>query len=501
MKHLTVSIIFALLVIVGCQPQAPVLIRITPTPQPVTPQVATEIPTLEPTPTLGAQGDVEALLSPLPVSSASPTATVTPAEPSPTRTPAGDGGIISGPIIDENYSLPPTSTARPSRTPFPSEDQPTATSPVVSTPEATPMPQLPGLDRERVGVQVYYNMDVDSWNQVMYHVSQMGFRWMKLQVNWAFLQPDGPETFNWLFQLFEMHVERAKRQGYKILLSVAKAPSWARSVQDQDGPPDDPQALADFLTFMLNDTKIGQSIDAIEIWNEPNLIREWNGNLEFSGAGYMQLFRPAYDAIRAYSPNMLIVSAGLAPTGNIPDVSIRHEIFLQQMYDAGLGSYSDIIIGAHPYGWANAPDVRCCDPGDDRGWDDDPHFFFLDNLEMTYEVMARNGHGDLEVWGTEFGYGTWEGYPTDPPEFWMYYVTPELQEQYTLRALEIAQDLDYMGQMFLWNFNFANETVIEQRQEVAAYSLFYPGFQPDVTLNQRPLYWTLVNSASGPTTP
>jgi hypothetical protein len=39
-----------------------------------------------------------------------------------------------------------------------------------------------------------------------------------------------------------------------------------------------------------------------------------------------------------------------------------------------------------------------------------------------------------------------------------------------------------MGPMFLWNMNFANNTLIEQRNEMAGYSLFIP------SVPVRPLY-------------
>src|SRR5690606_13880628 len=122
-------------------------------------------------------------------------------------------------------------------------------------------------------------------------------------------------------QLFERQIEALKRAGFNVLLSVAKAPTWARSNQSEDGPPDNPEVLAEFIRFMLNDTKVGLSTDAIEVWNEPNLIREWRGTLPFNGAGYMGLFSSAYNAIRAYSPEMTIVTAGLAPTGTLADVA------------------------------------------------------------------------------------------------------------------------------------------------------------------------------------
>ena len=92
-----------------------------------------------------------------------------------------------------------------------------------------------------------------------------------------------------------------------------------------------PEDLANFIRVILE--TVGSSVDAIEIWNEPNLQREWTGTLPFTGAGYMQLFLPAYETIRAYSDDIVIVTAGLAPTGDSAG-SVNDRNFLVQMYNA-----------------------------------------------------------------------------------------------------------------------------------------------------------------------
>jgi hypothetical protein len=243
---------------------------------------------------------------------------------------------------------------------------------------------------------------------------------------------------------------------------------------------------------------VGEYIDAIEIWNEPNLIREWQGTLPFSGAGYMRLFTPAYNAIRAYSPTMPIITAGLAPTGNT-DGSIDDRTYLRQMYAAGLGNYSDVAIGIHPYGWGNAPDAACCGT---RGWDNDPHFFFADTVREYREIMTANGHGNTRMWITEIGWATWDGFPGEPPvgSEWMRFNDKWAQANYTMRAFEIVQSTDLMGPMFLWNLNFAILAgMVENGDERAAYSLVIPGTAGQVQVGsenhtERPLYWMIYDA-------
>lgn len=459
--YTTLFILVMALVLVSCNKQEPVRIRVTATPmiETVVAEQASEIVVIEPTDTIV------------------PSETTIP----PTRTPIQTDGSF-GPIIVPGHTPPPTSTPRPTEA---ATELPTFT-PIPQTPVATVISNFPLLDSSQMGVQLYYNVTIDEWWQWLRRTEPLDVGWIKVQANWEFLQPDHRDQFETAFSIFESHIQRAHNDGWKVLVSVAKAPDWARGgFTEQDGPPANPDDLAYFVNFMLS--RMGEQISAIEIWNEPNLSREWIGSTQWNGAGYMQLFRPSYDVIRAYSSDITVVTAGLAPTR--AEGTVDDRLFLRQMYEAGLGDsyYQNIAIGVHPYGWGNPPDARCCDNIPDRGWDDDPRFFFMNTLEDYRATMVQFGHEHVQLWATELGWATWEGIPNQAPDEWMNYNTPELQAQYTIRAFQIGQSIDYVGPMFLWNMNFANNTLIEQRNEMAGYSLFIPN------VPVRPLYEQLEN--------
>jgi hypothetical protein len=324
------------------------------------------------------------------------------------------------------------------------------------------------LDGSQLGIQLDSNIDLASWNTALDRTSQLGFSWIKIQTSWRDLEPDYPGQYDIRFENFQAKLQNAKSHGYRIMLSVVNAPNWARSANQSDnGPPDNPQEFSQFVGRLL--ARVGTDIDAIEIWNEPNLELEWSGALPFSGEGYMQLFIPTYDVIRTFSPDLVIISAGLAPTVTT-NVSVDDRDFMTQMYDAGLANYSDIMVGIHPYGWANPADVKCCDSAQGTGWDDNPKFYFLDNVEAYRAIMLQFDH-DTQMWTTEFGWATWEGFSVPPPEPWMEFGTSEQQTNYTLRAFQIGQENDDMGPMFLWNLNFARDTVIANSNTNAAFSI------------------------------
>lgn len=482
-------LIFFFLVVLSaaaCRPQTPILIYVTPTPPATVPSQTAVTEAV----TLATNTDVPTIVPATiePVTEAVTNTSTPEAIPSDA---AATATRVVGAVVGPDYTPPPTSTPRPTRRPTRTT---TPEAPADETGEPTIAPTspvdprgLPNLDSSTIGLQVHSLLDQEGWDVVVGDVERLGVGWVKIQIDWSLLQPNNASEITQDFRRQELYLESLDQRGIKVLISVAKAPGWTRSNTAESGPPDDPQALANFITLMLRE--FGEIVDAVEVWNEPNLAREWQGTLPFSGAGYMQLFAPAYDAIRAYSPDIVIVTGGLAPTSNGQD-SVDDRTYLQQMYAAGLGSYTDVAVGVHPYGWGNAPDARCCAPGGERGWDDDPHFFFLDTIEDYREIMVANRHEAAQMWLTEFGWATWDNFPSAAPETWMTYNDRWLQGEYMLRAFQIGQETDFIGPMFLWNLNFALlPSLIEGQDERAAYGLIVP-LQP----RERPAYWMLYDA-------
>ena len=344
---------------------------------------------------------------------------------------------------------------------------PTATA--VPTSNATPTP-LPKLRRDVMGIQTYANLQENLWFGIVDRADYMGLKWIKIQVSWKELEPTAKGQFSPLMFVLKQNTIYAGRRGFKILLSIAKAPDWARPSNARgqfDGPPANPQDLSDIITVVLD--QFGTDyVSAFEIWNEPNTVAEWTG-VPLDGATYMKYFNAGLKAVRAKSPTMPVISAGPAPAADTAgSVDDRH--WIQQLYAAGL-SKSDptVAVGVHPYGWANAPDARCC-ASPSKGWDDHPTFFFLDTINDYHAIMVKNGHAQGKLWATEFGWATFRGLhfkdhvngpaavpPPQPELGWMNILSEDQQADYVVRAFELAQTGElatFMGPMFLWNLNF-----------------------------------------------
>ncbi len=460
LRNLTLLMLMVVL-LAACGKPTPIPIFVTPTPSEPT-ATATGMPTLTPTetPTLEA-------LTGTPTPAASPIPTVT-----------------FGPVIPPDYTLPPTETPLPSVTP------------TLGTPTPSPTPP-PRLDGSQIGIQIHPRIEQDEWRQMLGRAQELGVGWIKVQFPWDEMEPDGTGSQSVHWRELELYSQNALMSGFRLMVSITKAPDWARPTNEENGPPSDPQTLGAFIAHILD--RFGPAIAAIEVWNEPNLKREWTGST-ISGGDYMRYFDVAYDTITAWSQAnghpIQIVTAGLAPTGT-SEYSVDDRVFLRQMYQAGLANYPGIAVGIHPYAWGNAPLSRCCDPVPDRSWDDDPHFFFLDTIEAYREILVDFGQSNTQLWVTEFGWATYDGFGgVQAPQPFFDYVTEVSQAAYTIDAINVIRtsgNYNYVGPMILWNLNFGTiqGAVSERREEQAGYSLLRPDY------STRPLYMVLRLSFKG----
>ena len=131
-------------------------------------------------------------------------------------------------------------------------------------------------------------------------------------------------------------------------------------------------------------------IHAYIVWNEPNLASEWGGNTP-SAADYSALLQNGYEGVKAGLPDALVISAGLAPTTDDLPNSVDDRTYLQQMYDAGAGSYFD-YLGANPMGFAVGPDA------------DGANGYDFSRAEEWRAIMDGNGDSATQMWATEFGW-------------------------------------------------------------------------------------------------
>ncbi|HSM55171.1 MAG TPA: cellulase family glycosylhydrolase [Candidatus Sulfomarinibacteraceae bacterium] len=404
-------------------------------------------------------------------------------------TPTGDTPAATATAARDETFLPFTSNG-PEPTPTPQPTETTTPTPAI-TPSPSPPPyptyEGPPVARSDFGIQIHLHRE--SLDEIFKHLERLGVGWVKVQVSWKLYEPAPGEYDEWRFQELDHLVSGAAGRDINVLIGVAKAPEWSRATSEEDGPPQDPARFQEFMAYLA--WRYQGNLAAYELWNEPNLQREWHG-APLDPAALVELIEYGAAGVRAEDPQALLVSAAPATTGiNDGVTAIDDRAYFRGMLDAGVGDVVD-AIGVHPYGWANPPlasasDIEQAAPSHNNH----RSFFFGDTLREYRALLDDAGHADLPLWLTEFGWGSFEGMGAAPPpgaEF-MAYVNEWQQAQYTLHAYALAQQWPNVGPLFLWNLNFA--PTLGAGFSESGYSVLRPDGTP------RPVYFALRTMMGG----
>jgi polysaccharide biosynthesis protein PslG len=329
---------------------------------------------------------------------------------------------------------------------------------------AVPTPIFPWpTDRFGYGTQVHGVASVGNPIDTMDTVrDQLGLQWVKMQLKWPVVHPS-PGADQWFF--YDGVIDEAYNHGLNLMVSVVGAPEWTRALGGENGPPDD---YAQYITFLneLLDRHPGK-IQAIEVWNEQNLDREWTTTNGISPEDYVQFLRLAYEAIKAKDPNIIVISGALAPTGAGDWVRWADDFeYLDRALAAGMLNYAD-CLGAHHNGYNIPPDVTAeaapnhpkAQTAVFRGPFDNPHhsWSFKTTLD-TYAQKVQAIDPNMKLCVTEFGWASNEGYDTYPTGF-EFVQDNSLQEQadYIVQAFQQMHDSGDVWLAFLFNFDFGNK--------------------------------------------
>ncbi len=329
-------------------------------------------------------------------------------------------------------------------------------------------PEISGpwpADQFGYGTQIHGNATVGNPTETMTAVhDQLGMDWVKAQIQWWLVEPDpDPATEQWFF--YDAVIDEAHNKGLRLMLSVVGAPAWTRAAGGENGPPDDYNEYARFLGELI-DRHPGK-IDAIEVWNEQNLDREWTSANGISPEDYVRFLQVAYDAIKAKDPNIIVISGALSPTGTGDWVQWADDFeYMDRALAAGMMNYAD-CVGAHHNGYNIGPDVAWDQTGSSpkaatatfRGPFDNPHHswsFYTTINTYADKVQAVDPNKKLCV--TEFGWASSEGYTEYPPGF-EFALDNTLQDQatYIVQAFNQMKESNDVWLAFLFNFDFGNK--------------------------------------------
>ena len=258
-------------------------------------------------------------------------------------------------------------------------------------------------------------------------VKMMSFNTIKQTFAWRDMEP---ERDVWTFHAADKLLEETERRHLHVIARLGQTPIWAGGAEGVDSemakydfPPED-LALWENYCRTISERYAGR-ITAYQIWNEPNLSREW-GNRPPDAAEYTEVLRICSTAIRAADPNAIIISAGLAPTGNLDDTAHRDDVYLDAMYRAGFQHYVD-VVGVHAPGYS-APTYG----PDDAEQAGRGRWFAFRRVEDLRKIMIQHGDAARQMAILEMG---WTVDQIHPDYAW-FAVTEQQQAQYMVEAYE-----------------------------------------------------------------
>lgn len=264
-----------------------------------------------------------------------------------------------------------------------------------------------------------------------------GFTWVKQMFQWDFIERDGKGQFMWNEP--DRLVKAASLRGIKIVARLDFTPEWAKdpSSTSHNGPPADYEDFGDFVYALVDRYGPGSEygeIAAFEIWNEPNLAREWGGK-EPNATEYVELLKVAHEAAKRANPNAMVVTAGLSPTGTTSPEARPDDVYLEEMYQAGAEAYFD-VLGVHAAGFKAPPETSPEELASRQDYGGQ-RFFGFRRVEDLREIMVENGDEDKQVMVLEMGWTT-DDRPGSP--YAWHAVTEEQKGDYIVRAYDYAAE-------------------------------------------------------------
>ena len=351
-------------------------------------------------------------------------------------------------------------------TPAPKSPPPTT---LVPTPTINRIPAIKPIkmNSPEYGAQAFLWWRPETADRDLGLMRDAGLTWVKQQFAWRDIEGAKKGAFNW--QNADRAVQLANSFGIDILARVDNAPDWAapgcfNSAKKQMGPAAKTQDWLDFLhTFV---TRYKTKIRAYEIWNEPNLSREWCGRLP-NPTEYAALLKASYEKIKSIDPNAIVVSAGLTPTSASNNTAMPDTTFVAKMYDAMKNNSTGYFdaLGVHAPGYKAPPEMSPDDVIKNPAYSNNEpvtgRVYCFRHVEDIRKIMEQRGDKNKQIVILEFG---WTRDPIHKEYSW-FAVDEQTQANYVEKAFQWAKKnwSPWIGAMIV--IYMANPDWTEQNEE------------------------------------
>ena len=260
------------------------------------------------------------------------------------------------------------------------------------------------------------------------YMQRAGMTWVKKQIRYG----DGQDASDAAGMIQDAH-----SKGFRILLGIVGQPSQLSSAGYNDR----------YAAYVAGAAAAGA--DAIEVWNEPNIDREWT-NGAINPASYTALLATAYNAIKSANPATMVISGAPAPTGFFGSChggGCDDNLFIAGMAAAGAANYMD-CVGVHYNEGIVPPTFTSGDPRGNSG-----HYTrYLPTMISTYSNAFG---GRVPLCFTELGYLTPEGYGGLSAGFaWASNVSVAQQAEWVDGAVSYSRNSGRVRLVIIWNIDF-----------------------------------------------
>jgi len=231
-----------------------------------------------------------------------------------------------------------------------------------------------GSERQGGGPEVgllewFWINDKAAVEQTIADIKALGVRHLRFGFSWAdYMREDGPAWFDWL-------LPRLAEVAELLPCFVYTPPSLGEQPYTAS-PPKDLKAFADFIDLVIS--RYGRHFDYVELWNEPNNIREWDSSLDWSWEKFATMIINAAHWARVRGKKTVL--GGMSPI---------EPNWLHTMFRLGVMQHID-VVGIH--GFPGSYDVT--------------HEPWGNQIKLIQGILDHYG-SPAKIWITEVGYPTW----------------------------------------------------------------------------------------------
>lgn len=296
--------------------------------------------------------------------------------------------------------------------------------PVPSRPVTMDVAEMAAIDESNTTIGIadsdLYFASPAEVDAALDQMQAMGVNTIRIGIPWAGINPI-PGYYNW--SQSDYMINAADARGMGVLAVITTTPGWATDPSSPGvyGHPASPAQFGEFAGLAAQ--RYAGKVGAYEIWNEPNAAPYYGPQPD--PAGYTELLKAAYPAIKAADPDATVIGGVVGSTVTYENYTLNPVTFVDEMYQNGAQGYFD-ALSFHPYQYTTPFSQGAYNPNNP-----------IVQLDDIHDLMVANGDAGKSIWASEYGEPTSVGGDAQ-------------QAAYLQDMLTTWRTIDYTGPAFVY---------------------------------------------------